>query len=218
MTNDWKAKIQLIGWDIDGTLYPPSSEMELAINNLKIKAVAEKLKCSETEARNRFNTRLAQLKSNTKVLDSLGIDGQAFFVGVWDQLDLQQYIHPDPNLVAAFSRVKSLRQAVLTNSNTPEQAEKKLSLLGLSPDQFSPILTSTMIGINKPDKKAFEIFLHSVNLEPEQVLYVGDREEVDVLPAHALGMRTAIIRGKSNVADLTVLRAQELLLQFVPYA
>ncbi|MCF8605832.1 HAD hydrolase-like protein [Gordonia sp. HY442] len=52
-----------------------------------------------------------------------------------------------------------------------------------------------------------------LGLEPHQIMYVGDRVDNDVVPAHAIGLRTAFIRRgpwgfvhstqpEANIADL----------------
>jgi HAD superfamily hydrolase (TIGR01549 family) len=61
-------------------------------------------------------------------------------------------------------------------------------------DQVDLIGTSDDWGAHKPDVAFFERLAAAVPHRPEEILYVGDRVDVDVLPAKAVGMRTALIR------------------------
>ncbi|WP_308159298.1 HAD family hydrolase [Curtobacterium sp. ISL-83] len=48
--------------------------------------------------------------------------------------------------------------------------------------------------MEKPSPEFFARVVVEAGLEPESILYVGDRLDNDVLPARAVGMRTAFIR------------------------
>ncbi|MEV8637256.1 HAD family hydrolase [Streptosporangium sp. NPDC051023] len=54
--------------------------------------------------------------------------------------------------------------------------------------------TSDDWGASKPDPEFFKRVAEAVPFEPEEILYVGDRLDNDVLPASAAGMHTALIR------------------------
>lgn len=56
------------------------------------------------------------------------------------------------------------------------------------------IATSDDLGAEKPSVAFFEKVLELVDHEPHEVLYVGDRFENDIVPAHEAGMATALIR------------------------
>lgn len=59
---------------------------------------------------------------------------------------------------------------------------------------FRLIISSWDYQILKPDRKLFEIALEKAGCVPQEALMVGDRLDNDILPAKALGMRTAWIR------------------------
>jgi FMN phosphatase YigB (HAD superfamily) len=60
---------------------------------------------------------------------------------------------------------------------------------------LSCILDSSVVGAWKPDPAIFRLALNLLELSPEQVLFVGDSLERDILPARSLGMRTLWMRG-----------------------
>jgi HAD superfamily hydrolase (TIGR01549 family) len=192
-THDWYQQIKALAWDLDGTLYPSSSQMSVDIMELQTRAVAEKLSISLSDAAALYQERHNELKSNTKALNSLGIDGTAFFSKIWDELDLSRYIQPNPALVQAFDQMSNYPHFILTNSNSQAQAIRKLSFIGLSPSRFVQILTSVDLGFNKPDHRAFQGLIQATGQEPGAILYLGDRQEVDIAPAHDLGLKTGLV-------------------------
>ena len=61
---------------------------------------------------------------------------------------------------------------------------------------FQTIAVSGEIGIEKPDKRIFEIPLYQLNVSPQDVVYIGDVLETDILPALEIGMYTVLIDRK----------------------
>ncbi|WP_372453635.1 HAD family hydrolase [Acrocarpospora catenulata] len=98
-------------------------------------------------------------------------------------------LYPDvrPGLAA-------LREAgfqVIVAGNQPRQAYDALVAMDLPVDG---IHTSDGWGVAKPDPGFFAKVAAVAGHAPEEILYVGDRLDNDVLPAARAGMRTALIR------------------------
>lgn len=55
---------------------------------------------------------------------------------------------------------------------------------------FNFVLDSYHVGFSKPDLRIFQIALKKTNQKAENVLFVGDNLERDILPAKTLGMKT----------------------------
>ncbi len=68
---------------------------------------------------------------------------------------------------------------------------------GLKP-YLSVILDSIIVGLKKPDPKIFQMALDQLKLPAEQVAFVGDSYERDILPAKALGMTTFWLIGDTR--------------------
>ena len=85
---------------------------------------------------------------------------------------------------------RGVRRGVL--SDYP--AEHKLAALGLR-SRFDLVLSTVDpdIGEFKPHPRGFLVAAEKWGLPPEQVLYVGDRPEVDAVGAAAAGMRCAVL-------------------------
>jgi HAD superfamily hydrolase (TIGR01549 family) len=82
-------------------------------------------------------------------------------------------------------------------------AEAKLRALGLH-DRFSPVLCATDVEIDafKPSPRGYLRACEIWGLSPSEVLFVGDRAEVDAAGARAAGMPCAIVsRAAATAAD-----------------
>jgi putative hydrolase of the HAD superfamily len=77
--------------------------------------------------------------------------------------------------------------AVLTNG-TVEQQHQKLDKVGLA-GRVGPVYTVEDLGVAKPDPAAFRLACARWGLDPAAVLSVGDRHDLDVLPARRAGLR-----------------------------
>ncbi|MFA5975423.1 MAG: HAD family hydrolase [Elusimicrobiota bacterium] len=60
------------------------------------------------------------------------------------------------------------------------------------------ILDSAVVGMYKPDPKIFSFALEKLGLPAEQVAFVGDSFERDIVPAKSIGMRTYWLIGDQN--------------------
>jgi putative hydrolase of the HAD superfamily len=57
------------------------------------------------------------------------------------------------------------------------------------------IVDSIQVGMSKPEPDIFQSALNELNLLPEQVIFVGDSFERDIIPARELGMKTIWLKG-----------------------
>ncbi|MCA2217707.1 HAD family hydrolase [Jidongwangia harbinensis] len=84
-----------------------------------------------------------------------------------------------------------LAVAVLTNGTT-EQQNDKLARVGLA-GRVGPVWTVDNLGVAKPDTGAFLGACARWGLPPAAVLSVGDRHDLDVLPARAAGLSAVLL-------------------------
>jgi HAD superfamily hydrolase (TIGR01549 family) len=78
---------------------------------------------------------------------------------------------------------------------------------------FDFILDSYHEGITKPNPEIFKLAIAKCKCEYQDVFFVGDNLERDILPAKKFGMKTILISGNVNnsVADYTLSSLVELL-------
>lgn len=96
-----------------------------------------------------------------------------------------------PDVRPALSRLREDGLWVGIAGNQTARAGDLLRGLGLPADM---IATSDDWGVTKPDLAFFRQMVKVARRDPDQILYVGDRLDNDVVPAARLGLRTALIR------------------------
>ena len=78
---------------------------------------------------------------------------------------------------------------------------------------FDFILDSYHVGHCKPKAEIFNLAISKCNEEPDNIFYIGDNEDRDILPAKALGLKTVLISSKHifTNADYILTSVEELL-------
>mgnify|MGYP003584444509 FL=1 len=98
-----------------------------------------------------------------------------------------------------YPQVRSALKALRTRyhlgiiANQGNDLSSRLERFGIL-DDFEIIISSTDIGLSKPDIRIFQLAVEQANIEPSQAIYVGDRVDNDIIPAKKLGMRTIRMR------------------------
>jgi len=212
-TKEWVRKIKVIGWDLDGTLYPSNHKLNQEIEKRK-KEELEKL--AGTDAVRQFGLWHKKLGSSTKVITKMGGDGLEFYAKLWDSLPLEEYIKRDVGVVEMFERLDDFPQMLVSNSNRLDQIERKLRLIGLESGQFEVIVSTIELGIVKPDPEPFQTAVARLaektgrEYKMEEVLYVGDRVRTDIVGAKKVGMRTCLVGRESEKADMWLPKVTDL--------
>lgn len=83
-------------------------------------------------------------------------------------------------------RSRGLRLAVISNADG--RVHRYLAAAGLAAE-FEFILDSGAVGIEKPDARIFQMALERLGLGADEVVYVGDSWEIDVVGARGVGIR-----------------------------
>ena len=99
----------------------------------------------------------------------------------------QQYVSLDPDTLPVLHALKAQKSlALISNFDHPPYVHSLLSALGLA-EYFDSIVISGDVGVKKPDPRIFSFALQQTQLQPHEVVYVGD-STVDVQGARAAGM------------------------------
>ncbi|WP_395309213.1 HAD family hydrolase [Mycobacterium sp. AMU20-3851] len=96
-----------------------------------------------------------------------------------------------PDALDCLRRVKHAGLKVGIAGNQPRGTASQLRALGVSADF---IASSADWNVVKPSPEFFERVISAADVAAHQILYVGDRVDNDILPAHHSGLRTALIR------------------------
>jgi HAD superfamily hydrolase (TIGR01662 family) len=117
----------------------------------------------------------------------LGIEKPA---GWWNELTYSlEDLYPDA--IDCLERVGDLGYRVGIVGNQTETLEKWARDSALSADVVS---SSASLGVRKPDRAFFERIVELLECRADEVAYVGDRVDNDVLPAAAAGLVAVHVR------------------------
>lgn len=124
-------------------------------------------------------------------------------IDVWAEVDAWKREDPDglrenfdaddlyPDVRPGLEALRKAGLQVVIAGNQPVQAFDALQSMDLPADA---IYTSAGWGVSKPAPEFFAKVAAVVGRPPEEILYVGDRLDNDILPARRAGMRTALLR------------------------
>jgi putative hydrolase of the HAD superfamily len=112
----------------------------------------------------------------------------------------------DRRTVATLRRLRAagLRLGVVSNSDG--RVDQALAAAGLR-EYFDVVVDSDLAGVEKPDPRIFSFAIEALGLRPDEVLYIGDIYEVDVVGAEAAGLHAALVDPERRHAGHDVLSA-----------
>lgn len=87
-------------------------------------------------------------------------------------------------------------------SNVGQDMQKTFKELGLQP-YLDYYVTSLEVGFDKPRPEIFQAALQKAKVNPEEVIYVGDQYELDIVGARGVGMKAILIDRKRWSTDIT---------------
>ena len=205
-TRVMKAKLQdikAVGFDVDGTLYHAPDAMSLEVGKILINKAAEALSRDPDDLAEEYIKRRDEYRSNTQTLNSFGLEGEKIFQEVWDGIEIEKYVVRDEKLATMIAKLKKKFRLFLISNGTGTQIERKLGFLGLDYHDFDPRIYCYDQGWVKPDPAPFLAAIESLQVKPEEIVYVGDRQDIDVEGAKTVGMKTIFVGGECEMADLS---------------
>ncbi len=119
------------------------------------------------------------------LLERYGYDPQASHDLMGRFLDLRHDVTLYPDVVPALSAL-SERFAVVAVSN----GNADISRLGIG-DYFQGQISASTVGVKKPDRQIFHMACELLEMDPAQVLHVGDHPLEDVIGAQQAGLCAA---------------------------
>lgn len=200
----WIHQIKFLCFDVDGTLFKNVESAWNAIQHQIYETVIRHRNLSLKEAEKYVHERYTTLGSSTKVLNELGVDGEEFFINAFEKLDLASFVEKDKQLIELISDLREKYKVGIVSNTHLSIAKKKLEAIGLSLDFFHPLITTYEFGSYKPDPAPFLKALELAKVTAEESVYIGDKEETDILGAKGVGMHTIFVWGKSEEADLSI--------------
>lgn len=200
----WVQKIKAVGFDVDGTLYRYTSEVSIALSREVARVAAELLGENIDEFAEKYLQVRDKYRSNTLALKSLGLDGEQIYQGVMDMFPLEEHAGKDIKLMKMVSTLKKKYRLFVITNGTGRQVERKISHLGIDYHDFDPRINCYDQGWVKPEPAPFLAAIESLNMKPEEIVYVGDRVDIDIEGAQAVGMKTIFVGGLSEKANASI--------------
>ena len=193
--------VKAVGFDVDGTLYHAPEAMSVEVGKILIHKAAEALSQDPDELAEEYLKRRDEYRSNTQTLNSFGLDGERIFQDVWDTIAIEKYVTPDKKLVKMIETLKKKYKLFIITNGSGSQVERKITYLGLDYHDFDPRIYCYDQGWVKPEPAPFLAAIESLNLKPEEIVYVGDRVDIDIEGAKAVSMKTILVGATSVQAD-----------------
>jgi len=202
--------MKCILFDIDDTLFPSTEFSTLARKNAINAMIGMGLDADFEFANAKLKSIIERKGSNySRHFDDLcnefGVKEPGRFIAaaVAAYHDTKTSIAPFPKVPLALLRLKQAgyRLYVATQGSTIKQWDKLIRLrIAL---YFDGVFVSEELGTEKGERFYLSILEH-LGVRPEECLMVGDREEADIVPAKAVGMRAARVRSARNEGSPTV--------------
>jgi putative hydrolase of the HAD superfamily len=99
-----------------------------------------------------------------------------------------------PDMPALLRRLASRGLKLGIVANQPAGMAERLQREGIA-DLFEHVGITGLTGLRKPDLRAFTAACDALAVTPANAIMVGDRIDIDVAPAKALGMAAILFRG-----------------------
>jgi HAD superfamily hydrolase (TIGR01662 family) len=99
-----------------------------------------------------------------------------------------------PDMPALLQRLAEGGLKLGIVANQPERMAERLRREGVA-DLFSHLGLTGLTGLRKPDPRAFTTACEALGVTPAEAIMVGDRIDIDIAPAKALGMAAIQFRG-----------------------
>lgn len=195
--------IRHIWFDMGGTLYRETAAFDAVHDKLRYEAFAEVTGTPIEEAESKYQELYARYGSNSAVFTSLGKPSD-FWQNTFDNMDLSAVLDADPAVNQTLIELSRYVPISLFTNFKPTKIESVLKLLGINHDIFTHVLSGDDVTKRKPDPEGFDKMVELTGVPPDELLYVGDRIDVDIKPARAIGIKTALLWQSSDEADYSI--------------
>lgn len=215
-------EVKAVLFDLGGTLVKTSPVPEVVKNILEIFGVKRTTKQIEharkTVERTVSFEKLPILEEqfwvrwNAKVLEQLGVHNNIQLLAHkitelwWQYSEIELY--PDAEETLMLLKQSGLKLGLITNGLKSDIREI-LQKVGLT-RFFDVEIASNTIGKMKPNKEVFLHALKTLDLLPNEALFVGDMIDTDYRGAKACGLKALLINRENNVKEKDVERIGSL--------
>lgn len=201
------SSVKVCVWDLDGTLYAPNAAFNQQIIEADYTLVMKHTGWSKEKTISEFHKIYkVETPSSTETAAKLsGITVSQAAIECELYKDRKTILKRDEKLISLFASLSGFTHYMLANG-IKEKVIEAVSVMGVDSSVFAEIVTAETVGVNKPQPDGFQYIIKKTGLSPDAHLMVGDREAVDIAPAHALGMKTCLVwtDSPSTSADISL--------------
>jgi len=104
---------------------------------------------------------------------------------------------PEDRVLAVRQIAPHYRLGLLSNFDDARCGREVLLDTGVA-HLFEAVIISAEVGLRKPNPRIYQRMLEMLQLEPHEVLFVGDTPRYDVLGAYQAGMRTVWLNDRKD--------------------
>ncbi len=191
-------------FDLDGTLYDNPELLEkqrvVAVEVLRDffqwdrQHILDVLRLTEKHLKKVLGCK----PTTSSVIVTAGVPLVTYLYECGRRYDAGAYLKQDDALIALFRILRENFRLIIVTNNNRVQTDlilKKLGIFDLVHDIYSLYETR----IIKPDMALYKLVLEECGLTPDECLVAGDRYEIDLAPAEALGMHTLLVKSMTDI-------------------
>lgn len=196
------SEIKILVWDFDGTLYQPNRNLWQEIREAEYQVILNHTNWTKEKVIEEFEklhkkvipsaTETVAKLSQITTMDA-ALEMERFF-------DRRNYLRKDEQLILLFKKLKLFRHFILANG-VKHRIEEVLATLGIPEHTFEMIVTSEKVGANKPSEIGYRYILDETKLPASDHLMIGDRVDIDLVPAKNIGLKTCYIFWKTPPSE-----------------
>lgn len=207
--------ITAIGFDLDQTLYPDDPRIKSAVRNEFYRYISENTDRSYTDAKAAFEEAYARYQESGRAFEECGVKNPREAVrDCLGRVDLRGILGRDQSVIDTLRNLRQKYRLFLITDSRKDNAIAKLHAIGVGTGPFYATIFWDSPGrlgeYRKDDGSAFK-YARLVLREPaEHLVYVGNSEKDDILPAKEHGWRTVYVGGKSEAATASIQGIPEL--------
>ena len=185
--------VRAVSWDVDGTLYSTrrlTARFWLAVLSASLDGNANAA-WRAAVAMSRFRKRMDQVRANGGRLetDDASIEERVALEQAWLSPEIAA-LGALPGAASALTAFRARFESQVALSDfEPTHKLASLGLLGC----FDAIYCGERLGYLKPSPEPFRRILCDLDLQPENLLHIGDRPETDGAGATAAGCRVLLL-------------------------